>query len=236
MVYPCNRALSAIKRRKLLTHTTEINLENERSQTQKSAYCMNPFVWNSIRCQLTCSGRRQKTSAYPGLGEGAERQSRGTGDFGGWRKNCASWRCGGHTGVDRWTKNATCSRSKQRMWPPSSHQPLRLPSSVHPEGSGVEKLGYWLEMAKVLLQEMTSTKPRFLHLPIYRKVLSSLTWDVYFSLINSNFFDGPTTWLLLQKLDIPAHSSTLAWRIPWTEEPGGLWSMGSRKSWTQLSD
>ena len=22
------------------------------------------------------------------------------------------------------------------------------------------------------------------------------------------------------------HSSTLAWRISWTEEPGGLWSMG----------
>ena len=21
------------------------------------------------------------------------------------------------------------------------------------------------------------------------------------------------------------HPSTLAWRIPWTEEPGGLWSM-----------
>ena len=26
------------------------------------------------------------------------------------------------------------------------------------------------------------------------------------------------------------HSSTLAWRIPWTEEPGGLQSMGSRLS------
>ena len=26
------------------------------------------------------------------------------------------------------------------------------------------------------------------------------------------------------------HSSTLAWRIPWTEEPGGLQSMGSQKS------
>ena len=25
------------------------------------------------------------------------------------------------------------------------------------------------------------------------------------------------------------HSSTLAWRIPWTEEPGRLQSMGSRK-------
>ena len=31
------------------------------------------------------------------------------------------------------------------------------------------------------------------------------------------------------------HSSTLAWRIPWTEEPGGLLSLGSQ-SQTQLSD
>ena len=26
-----------------------------------------------------------------------------------------------------------------------------------------------------------------------------------------------------------AHSSFLAWRIPWTEEPGGLQSMGSQR-------
>ena len=32
------------------------------------------------------------------------------------------------------------------------------------------------------------------------------------------------------------HSSTLAWKIPWTEEPGGLQSMGSLKSWTRLRD
>ena len=25
------------------------------------------------------------------------------------------------------------------------------------------------------------------------------------------------------------HSSTLAWKIPWTEKPGGLLSMGSRR-------
>ena len=31
------------------------------------------------------------------------------------------------------------------------------------------------------------------------------------------------------------HSSILAWRVPWTEEPGGLQPMGSQKSWT-LSD
>ena len=29
------------------------------------------------------------------------------------------------------------------------------------------------------------------------------------------------------------HSSTLAWKIPWTEEPGGFLSMGSQ-SWTRL--
>ena len=28
-----------------------------------------------------------------------------------------------------------------------------------------------------------------------------------------------------------ARSSILAWRIPWTEEPGGLQSMGSQKQW-----
>ena len=32
-----------------------------------------------------------------------------------------------------------------------------------------------------------------------------------------------------------AHSSTLAWKTPWTEEPGGLQSMGSL-SQTQLSN
>ena len=32
------------------------------------------------------------------------------------------------------------------------------------------------------------------------------------------------------------HSSTLAWKIPWTEEPGRLQSMGSLKSRTRLSD
>ena len=26
------------------------------------------------------------------------------------------------------------------------------------------------------------------------------------------------------------HSSNLAWRIPWTEEPGGLQSMGSQRA------
>ena len=40
---------------------------------------------------------------------------------------------------------------------------------------------------------------------------------------------------LLEK-EMATSSSILAWRIPQTEEPSGLWSFGSRKSWTRLSD
>jgi len=43
----------------------------------------------------------------------------------------------------------------------------------------------------------------------------------------------PETWVQslsqedrLEK-EMATHSSVLAWRIPWTEEPGGLQSMGS---------
>ena len=32
------------------------------------------------------------------------------------------------------------------------------------------------------------------------------------------------------------HSSILAWEIPWTEEPDWLLPMGSKNSWTQLSN
>ena len=37
-------------------------------------------------------------------------------------------------------------------------------------------------------------------------------------------------------LEKATHSSILAQKIPWTEEPGGLQSMGLQKSQTQLSD
>ena len=36
--------------------------------------------------------------------------------------------------------------------------------------------------------------------------------------------------------EMATHSSILAWRIPWTEKPGGLQSKGSQNSQTQLSD
>ena len=33
--------------------------------------------------------------------------------------------------------------------------------------------------------------------------------------------------------EMATHSSILAWRIPWTEEPGGLQSMGSESDTTE---
>ena len=36
--------------------------------------------------------------------------------------------------------------------------------------------------------------------------------------------------------EMATHSSILAWKTPWMEEPGRLQSMGSQKSRAQLSD
>ena len=48
------------------------------------------------------------------------------------------------------------------------------------------------------------------------------------------------TWVLSLGWEDPpkemaTHSSTLAWKMPWVEEPGRLQSMGSQ-SWTRLSN
>ena len=36
--------------------------------------------------------------------------------------------------------------------------------------------------------------------------------------------------------EMTAHSSILAWDVPWTEDPGELQTMGSQKSQTWLND
>ena len=36
--------------------------------------------------------------------------------------------------------------------------------------------------------------------------------------------------------EMATHSSTLAWKIPWMEEPGRLKSMGLQSVWTRLND
>ena len=36
--------------------------------------------------------------------------------------------------------------------------------------------------------------------------------------------------------DMATHSGNLTWEIPWTQEPGGLQSMGLQRVKTKLSD
>ena len=36
--------------------------------------------------------------------------------------------------------------------------------------------------------------------------------------------------------EMATHSSIIAWKIPWTEEIGGLQSMELQESWTQLGN
>ena len=56
---------------------------------------------------------------------------------------------------------------------------------------------------------------------IFRLVMSGLTSVIL-------IFLGTVSLQFPEKAMAP-HSSTLAWKIPWTEEPGGLQSTGSRR-------
>ena len=47
--------------------------------------------------------------------------------------------------------------------------------------------------------------------------------------------ESDATLLSLLEKEIATHSSILAWRIPWTEEPGGH-SPWNRQSWPRLGD
>ena len=67
-----------------------------------------------------------------------------------------------------------------------------------------------------------------------RTRLSDFTFSFHFLALARMFFTTTSTWeapiigtyvLYLEKR-MALHSSTLAWKIPWMEEPGGLQSMG----------
>ena len=53
---------------------------------------------------------------------------------------------------------------------------------------------------------------------------------------NNRGVEPNTSFLTRCFLASSAHSSILAWWIPWTEEPGGLWSIGSHRIGHNLSD
>ena len=47
--------------------------------------------------------------------------------------------------------------------------------------------------------------------------------------VNNAGDPGSTSWEDLLEKEMATHSSTLAWKIPWTEKHGRLQSMGSQR-------
>ena len=84
----------------------------------------------------------------------------------------------------------------------------RDPSSIPGLGSSpAEGLGYPLQYSRVsLVAQMVKNPPA-----MQETWVQSLGWE-----------DLLENWMA-------THSSILAWRIPWTEEPGGLQSMGLQR-------
>ena len=78
------------------------------------------------------------------------------------------------------------SNIKQRVLRPSRHQPQHLSPAVHPEGTqewngkntGPRELRC---ISKEWLLKLKNS-----YLPIHRKMLNSLTWDIWFYLISNN--------------------------------------------------
>ena len=82
---------------------------------------------------------------------------------------------------------------------------------------------------------MLLTRAVKIAVPFVWHVLSSENiWLSFFILLmlfwKCHFITGPyiwQTWVQTMEKATAPHSSTLAWKIPWTEEPGRLQSMGS---------
>ena len=82
------------------------------------------------------------------------------------------------------------------------------------------------------LQESIQLSP----LPAYQQIMYISICNLHFnfSLKQLHLYDSCFPDFL--EKEMATHSSFLAWKIPWTEEPGRLQSMGVVKSWTRLSD
>ena len=101
----------------------------------------------------------------------------------------------------------------------------------------MQKFYSWVHVqkkTKILLQKVTST-------PIFTASLFTIAkiWKQHKCPSTDEWIKKMWYICICSEKAIAPHSSTLAWKIPWMEEPGGLQSMGSQRvghDWvTQLS-
>jgi len=62
-----------------------------------------------------------------------------------------------------------------------------------------------------------------------RKIKETLTEERVNRLVNQISTFITLLLAIVMKKEMATHSSTLAWKIPWTEDPGRLQSMGSQR-------
>ena len=116
----------------------------------------------------------------------------------------------------------------------SWHIPFLVPNVFHPKrwawARGKEQEGAWGFLSRAIIEVS--------HLSYASPVWLDLSMDCAPPWALHRQQKMPSLHLHSEKAMAP-HSSTLAWKIPWTEEPGGLQSMGSlrvRHDWaTSLS-
>ena len=70
-------------------------------------------------------------------------------------------------------------------------------------------------------------KQTWLHIESIPLALTIVLWCLCFCHAGSVPFVKSVAYSLKSEKAMASYSSTLAWQIPWTEEPGGLQSMGS---------
>ena len=102
--------------------------------------------------------------------------------------------------VNSWTLSVLRKEKNICMiWQPSGYsQALQWPL----RNSGCEKCRILAQDSWDAYKRNDFSEPRLLYLPIHRKVLNSLTWDIWFSLIHRKTFDVETTCPLLRKFYI----------------------------------
>ena len=82
--------------------------------------------------------------------------------------------------------------------------------------------------APILLLELSPTNLSIQWWILPAAVIIVFFWSWFFSTMRETQVRSPVLEDPLEK-EMATHSSTLAWRIPWMEEPGRLQSMGSQR-------
>ena len=114
---------------------------------------------------------------------------------------------------------------RRRKWQPT---PVVLPGESQGQGS-LMGCRLWVAQSRTRLKRLSSSNSSCPH------VFPGGSDSTESACNAEDLGSIPGSGRSLEK-EVSTHSSILVWRIPWTEEPGGLQSMGSQKSRTQLSD